>query len=82
MAESGPPSAASTETAPPAAAPRGKDEVALELMKFIAINTGYGKASSTGAGFSSKPAARSAEEHADALLELYARCRRAINKEG
>jgi len=60
---------------------RGKDEVALELMKFVAIATGYGKSASTGAGFSSKPAARTPEEHAEALLELYERCRRVVNKE-
>ena len=60
---------------------RSKDEVALELMKFIAVNTGYGKATQGGAGFSGKPAARSAEEHADALLELFNRCRKVV-KEG
>jgi hypothetical protein len=28
-----------------------KDEVALELMKFIAVTTGYGKVASSDAGF-------------------------------
>jgi hypothetical protein len=60
---------------------RSKDEVALELMKFIAVTTGYGKAGQGSAGFSGKPAARSAEEHADALLELFNRCRKVV-KEG
>lgn len=60
---------------------RSKDEVALELMKFIAVTTGYGKASQGSAGFSGKPAARSPEEHADALLELFNRCRKVV-KEG
>jgi hypothetical protein len=60
---------------------RSKDDVALELMKFIAVATGYGRALQSGAGFSSKPATRSAEEHADALLELFERCRRVVNKE-
>ena len=59
---------------------RSKDEVALELMKFIAVTTGYGKAAAS-AGFSGKPAARSAEEHAEALLELFGRCRKIV-KEG
>jgi hypothetical protein len=82
MAEPGPPNSGTTpEPTPPAGPPRGKDEVALELMKFIAVTTGYGRASQGGAGFSAKPAARSPEEHADALLELYQRCRRAINTE-
>jgi hypothetical protein len=60
--------------------PRSKDEVALELMKFIAVNTGYGKSASS-TGFSGKPANRSPEEHAEALLELFERCRKAVNKE-
>jgi hypothetical protein len=69
------------ETAnPPAPPARSKDEVALELMKFIAVTTGYGKGGATGAGFSGKPGARSPEEHADALLELFERCRQAVAK--
>jgi len=60
---------------------RSQDEVAVELMKFIAVTTGYGKAPQSSAGFSGKPAARSAEEHADALLELFERCRRVVKKE-
>ena len=33
--------------------PRSNDEVALEMMKFIAVTTGYGKGSG-GAGFTGK----------------------------
>ena len=54
------------------------DEVALELMKFIAVTTGYGKGSSS-PGFTGK-SARSSEEYADSLLELYERCRSAVRK--
>ena len=60
---------------------RSQDEVALELMKFVAVTTGYGKPTQASAGFSGKPAARSAEEHAEALLELFNRCRKVV-KEG
>jgi hypothetical protein len=68
------------ETATPPAPPaRTKDEIALELTKFIAATTGYGKGN-TAAGFSGKPATRSAEEHAEALLELFERCRVVVNK--
>ncbi|MGA3040348.1 MAG: hypothetical protein ABSF54_06090 [Bryobacteraceae bacterium] len=68
------------ETVPPPAPPaKTKDEVALELMKFIAVVTGYGKGNAA-AGFSGKPASRSAEEHAEALLELFERCRTVVNK--
>jgi len=66
--------------APPTPPARTKDEIALELTKFIASVTGYGKGSASGAGFSGKPANRSAEEHAEALLELFERCRLVVNK--
>ena len=52
---------------------RNVDEVALELMKFIAVTTGYGKGTPT-AGFAGK-GQRSSDEHAESLLELFERCR-------
>ena len=55
------------------------DEVALELMKFIAVTTGYGKGTSS-AGFGGK-ASRTGEEYAETLLELFDRCRAAVRKE-
>ena len=55
-----------------------KDEVALELMKFVAVTTGYGKGGAT-AGFGGK-SSRSPEEYADALLELFERCRAVVGK--
>ena len=76
MAESD--SATPTEQSAPG---RSKDEVALELMKFIAVTTGYGRSGQASAGFSGKPAARSPEEHADALIELFERCRAVVKKE-
>jgi hypothetical protein len=80
MAELGPPTnAEEAAAAPPAPGGRSKDEIALELMRFIAVTTGYGKTNQT-AGFSSKPSAVSVESHADALLELYGKCRQAIHK--
>ena len=55
-----------------------RDEVALELMKFIAQSTGYGKGAPS-AGFSGgKSASRSPEEYAESLLELFHRCRQAV----
>jgi len=63
-----------------AAKGRNKDEVALELMKFIAVNTGYGKGNTSAAGFSGKPT-RSPEEYADALFQLFDRCRTAVTKD-
>ena len=69
-----------SEPAPSSGPARSQDEVALELMKFIAVTTGYGRATQSGAGFSGKPAARSSEEHAEALLELFDRCRKVVKK--
>ena len=65
----------------PSSGPRSRDEVALELMKFVAISTGYGRSSQPSTGFSGKPVARSAEEHAEALLDLFERCRKVVNRE-
>ena len=73
---------ATPEAAAPGSAGRSANEVALELMNFIAVTTGYGKTSHSGTGFSGKATAgRTAEEHAEALLELFDRCRRAVKKE-
>jgi hypothetical protein len=57
---------------------RSADEVALELMKFIAITTGYGKGTNA-AGFTGK-ATKSPEEYADSLLQLFERCRTVVKK--
>jgi hypothetical protein len=60
---------------------RSPDDIALELMKFIAVASGYGKGTQSSAGFSGKPGTKSPEEHADALLELFQRCRKAVKQE-
>jgi hypothetical protein len=57
---------------------QSKEEIALELMRFIANTTGIGKAGS-GAGFAGK-ATKSPEEQVDVLLQLYERCRAAVEK--
>jgi hypothetical protein len=80
MAEPSAPNPApeSSPATPPA---RSKDEVALELMKFIAVTTGYGRSAQSSAGFSGKPVTRSPEEQAEALMDLFERCRKVVNKE-
>jgi hypothetical protein len=55
------------------------DEVALELMKFIAVTTGYGKGTTT-TGFGSR-GPRTSEEYADSLMELFERCRSVVRKD-
>jgi hypothetical protein len=55
-----------------------KDEVALELMRFISTTTGMGKTSS-GAGFGGK-SPKTPEEQVDTLLQLFEKCREAVGK--
>jgi hypothetical protein len=57
---------------------QNKDEVALELTRFIAMTTGIGK-TSTGAGFGGKTA-KTPEEQVDLLIQLYERCRTVVGK--
>lgn len=57
---------------------RTKEEIALEMMKFIAVTTGYGKGAPA-AGYTGKPN-RSPEEYADSLLQLYQRCRETLGE--
>ena len=66
------------EETPKPETPRNQDEVALEMMKFIAVTTGYGKGGSA-TGFTSK-AAKTPEEYADALIQLFERCRGVVGK--
>jgi hypothetical protein len=55
-----------------------KDEIALELMRFISTTTGIGK-TSTGAGFGGK-SPKTPEEQVDALLQLFEKCRATVGK--
>ena len=61
---------------PPSGA--SKEEIALELMRFIAGTTGIGKTSS-GAGFGGK-SPKTPEEQVDVLLQLYEKCKGAVTK--
>ena len=85
MAETGNPTQASAEATAAGAAGSGPgrspDEIALELMKFIAVSTGYGRGSQGGAGFSGKPITKSPEEQTEALLDLFQKCRKAVKAE-
>ena len=84
MAELGPPTSNAGDAGDAkgaASAGRSKDEVALELMKFIAVNTGLGKSGQATAGFSAKTGTRTPDELAEDLLKLFDRCRKAVNQE-
>lgn len=55
-------------------AARRNEDIALDLMKFIAMTTGYGRTTSTGVGFQGTGSAAKPEDYAEKLLELYGRC--------
>jgi hypothetical protein len=56
---------------------RRNEDIALDMMKFIASTTGYGRGSTSTPGFTggshSKP-----EDYATQLIELYGRCLTAV----
>ncbi len=56
---------------------RRNEDIALDMMKFIAVTTGYGKAGSPGAGFQGETVSK-AEDYARHLLDLYGQCLAAV----
>ena len=56
---------------------RRNEDIALDLMKFVAVTTGYGRAGSPGAGFQGNTDSK-AEDYARHLLELYGQCLAAV----
>jgi hypothetical protein len=60
---------------------RRNEDIALDLMKFIAMTTSYGRTSGAagGVGFQGGPAATKPEEYADHLLELYGKCLKTVD---
>jgi hypothetical protein len=61
-----------------AAGARRNEDIALDLMKFIAMTTGYGRTSASGVGFQGSGPASRPEEYAAHLLELYGQCLEAV----
>jgi len=57
---------------------RRNEDIALDLMKFVAVTTGYGKTGAPGVGFQGSALTKAAEEYADQLLLLYGRCLDAV----
>ena len=62
------------ETPATASGLRRNEDIALDLMKFVAMTTGYGRTTSSGVGFQGSGAAAKPEEYAAHLLELYGKC--------
>ncbi|MBZ5723154.1 MAG: hypothetical protein LAO03_22675 [Acidobacteriia bacterium] len=65
-----------TPTLPPGS--RRNEDIALDLMKFVAMTTGYGRTTSSGVGFQGTGAATKPEEYAGHLLALYSQCLDAV----
>jgi hypothetical protein len=61
-----------------AAGARRNEDIALDLMKFVAMTTGYGRTTAAGVGFQGGGGASKPEEYAERLLELYGRCLQAV----
>jgi hypothetical protein len=59
---------------------RRNEDIALDLMKFVAMTTGYGRTSSSGVGFQGSGTASKPEDYANHLLELYGRCLEAVQR--
>jgi len=60
---------------------RRNEDIALDLLKFVAGITGTGKATSGGTGFNA-PSAPKPDEHVTELLALYGRCLKAVEGKG
>ncbi len=58
---------------------RRDEDIALDMMKFIAVTTGYGKTGSPGAGFQVDTISK-AEDYARHLIDLYGQCLAAVQK--
>ena len=57
---------------------RRNEDIALDLMKFVATTTNFGKTVASGAGFHGGLENKS-EDYAKHLLELYSRCLETVN---
>lgn len=52
---------------------RSNEDIALDLLKFVAGSTGYGRVAVPSTGFSGTTAPK-VEEQINQLLDLYSRC--------
>jgi hypothetical protein len=56
---------------------RRNEDIALDLLKFVAATAGVGRPAAPSTGFSGSPAPKP-EEHVAELLSLYSRCLKAV----
>jgi hypothetical protein len=60
---------------------RRNEDIALDLLKFVAGTAGVGRLAAPSTGFAGAAAAKP-EEHVNQLLELYGRCLKAVEGKG
>jgi hypothetical protein len=60
---------------------RRNEDIALDLMKFVAGTAGVGKAAVSSTGFAGAAGAKP-DEHVSQLLTLYSRCLKAVEGKG
>lgn len=60
---------------------RKNEDIALDLLKFVAGVTNAGRPTAPSTGFTATSAAKP-EEHVTELLELYGRCLKAVEGKG
>jgi hypothetical protein len=56
---------------------RRTEDIALDLLKFVASHANVGRPSASSTGFG-LPSSAKPDDQVDHLLELYARCRQAV----
>jgi hypothetical protein len=56
---------------------RRNEDIALDLLKFVAVTVGVGRAAAPSTGFSGATAPKP-EEHVSQLLDLYSRCLKVV----
>ena len=61
------------EAATPANSSRRNEDIALDLLKFVASTAGLGRATTSSAGFVAGSGSK-AEDQVDQLLDLYSKC--------
>lgn len=65
------------QTPGPNNAARRNEDIALDLLKFVASTAGIGRTAATSTGFTA-PSLAKADDQATQLLELYSRCLGAV----
>ncbi len=60
---------------------RRNEDIALDLLKFVAATAGVGRPATPSTGFISSAGAKP-EEHVTELLDLYGRCLTAVEGKG